>query len=384
MRCWFAREATCRVTVAWLLVLALACSADAASNATSSQPSGTSLLPDLIVTNSAITYSLNKGCSAGGVALTFHITVRNMGPGDSPPVSELQGGVLAQTNLPPGAVVSTWAGAASLPAIPSKGSTTVVVDVKALGSAKAMAGSHVFDILINNNGAVKELSHNYNRAQVAVAVPVGFCQNANAPKAEAERALSPTPRGSYSVTESTSVPMPASSSQSAGTAVTQKRTQESFLRPVVGGYSYIEFTIVTGSDDLRGDSEAYASFPTIPFSKDMACVGCPPDSNYSCWLKMSTGDSWDNGSRKGPVPCALPKAMTLTQLQQTRIDIHLLSRSRSWETPDNWNIEQITIGAYNPGSNVEPACFFNASGDPLVRLKQSNPDVEITIYPSQC
>jgi hypothetical protein len=141
-------------------------------------------------------------------------------------------------------------------------------------------------------------------------------------------------------------------------------------------YSVLEFTIYTGSDDLRYDSGAEAD---INFANG---------GSQTCSLKpVAQGDSWNNNSSH-TIPCTVgPRSLSV--LRQSTITIKL--DEAGWNywvqyamSPDNWNVQRTWVGAYQPGSGQQPKCVVDVSGNPLARLTMSAPTVTITNYPSQC
>jgi hypothetical protein len=142
-------------------------------------------------------------------------------------------------------------------------------------------------------------------------------------------------------------------------------------------YSVLEFVVTTGSDDLRGDSGASASMyaPKLHGSP-MICI-----------LKSKNADSWDNNSIH-TVPCTLAWPTSLADLRNTRITIAILEADPVsggfGTTDDNWNVQRVRISAYRPGSGKPEICLFDVSGNPLARLKRSEPSVDVTNFPSHC
>ena len=123
-------------------------------------------------------------------------------------------------------------------------------------------------------------------------------------------------------------------------------------------YGVLQFVIGTGADNLESDSFAWASWQN------------PNGTVAYCWLHTD-GDSWDNNSTH-TIPCDLGNApMTLAQLQNSKFEIAYNGSYRvqpmSFKNPDNWNLESITINAFNQGER--PVCVTSASGDPLHRFQ---------------
>jgi hypothetical protein len=123
-------------------------------------------------------------------------------------------------------------------------------------------------------------------------------------------------------------------------------------------YKTLQFVIGTGGDDLRSDSTA------------VAFIGLPNGNFLTCVLKSSGQDSWGNNSSH-TVPCDLSQnPMTLAQLQSNPIGIGYDGIPLNiGEGQDNWNLQSVTINAFNEGEN--PVCVFRASGNPLHRFQNA-------------
>lgn len=141
----------------------------------------------------------------------------------------------------------------------------------------------------------------------------------------------------------------------------------------------LEFTIWTGSDDLRSDSYVTA-------------LGYNAQKNtFGCLLKSDHADSWDNNSVH-TVPCPgmanVAPADLLSTLKKMPININMDRYGGPWDiitkTQDNWNIQRVLVKEYEPGSGKEPVCLFDVRGDPLRRLTGSEPSVTLTNYISHC
>jgi hypothetical protein len=121
----------------------------------------------------------------------------------------------------------------------------------------------------------------------------------------------------------------------------------------------LELTIVTGGDDLRGDSSATA----------YVIVG---DGNrtreYSTQLKSETDSSWDNDTTHGPLVWNLPPGVSTDNL--SRLGIRMHSHEGFGETSDNWDITSV-LATYPAGGGQ--AVLVDAAGGPLVRLTGSEP-----------
>jgi hypothetical protein len=122
-------------------------------------------------------------------------------------------------------------------------------------------------------------------------------------------------------------------------------------------FTGIIFDIDTGGDDLRGDSSATAT---------IALPGGP----QTFLLKSQSDGSWPNNSENvrsfglagPPQPFQAFGAVTVT----------LTSHDSWFETPDNWNIQSITVTLTGPSGS---ATLMEKNGNPLARLTNSGPSV---------
>lgn len=141
-------------------------------------------------------------------------------------------------------------------------------------------------------------------------------------------------------------------------------------------FQLLGFTITTGADDLRTDSDAYIH---LTFQDD---------PSYNCALHgavasgASANISWDNNSTHDAPPCELKKPMSLAELRQVKFSLNMGSNIVG-ASPDNWNVNRVVITAYNPGSPGK-VCVFNVSGNPLARLTGDKPEVIVSDFPNQC
>jgi hypothetical protein len=121
----------------------------------------------------------------------------------------------------------------------------------------------------------------------------------------------------------------------------------------------VTFAIETGGDDLRGDSSATA---TIHF----------PSGAQTYTLKAQNAAGWGNNSTNtrtftitGPAqPLAAFGAITIT----------LTSHDGTFETPDNWNIQSLTVTALGSSGAAQ---IYTGSGNPLARLTGSSPSLTV-------
>jgi hypothetical protein len=127
-------------------------------------------------------------------------------------------------------------------------------------------------------------------------------------------------------------------------------------------FNQLTFKIVTGGDDLRGDSSATASVTL-------------PGGSQTFTLKSQSDSSWGNDSANvkvfaipGPaLPAALFGPVTIT-----------LSTHNSWpESDDFWDIASVDVTLGNKGS-AESKCLLNESGGPFARIGGAIPSVKLT------
>jgi hypothetical protein len=140
-------------------------------------------------------------------------------------------------------------------------------------------------------------------------------------------------------------------------------------RPPPVMYTVLAFTVWTGDDDLRENSIVWAD------------IKLPDGSTAHCDLRPGS-DSWDNNSVHPAPPCALPAPERLGELKAAKITLGydgdpVAAESGGknhagnvFDTYDNWNVNQVRVFAENPAEH-QKACLFDASGKPLVRMKES-------------
>jgi hypothetical protein len=132
----------------------------------------------------------------------------------------------------------------------------------------------------------------------------------------------------------------------------------SFTPPIPG--PSIEYTIVTGGDDLRGDSSAASALES------------PAGSVFqNVTLKTQSQAGWDNNSThvrvfqlNQPQPPPTPSALG-------NVAVTLTSHDSGLETPDNWNMQSLGMKLRNPNGSI--ICTSSSSGNPLARLTQQAP-----------
>jgi hypothetical protein len=126
--------------------------------------------------------------------------------------------------------------------------------------------------------------------------------------------------------------------------------------PITATYNQITFNIVTGGDDLRGDSSATASVSL-------------PGGAQTFTLKAQSDGGWENNSDH-------VKTFTISPPQPLsafgQIGITLTSHNGTFETDDNWNIQSVNVTVTGSSGG---SCVLNQSGDPLSRLTGSVPTV---------
>lgn len=137
--------------------------------------------------------------------------------------------------------------------------------------------------------------------------------------------------------------------------------------PIQPRFNQLRFDIVTGGDDLRGDSSATASISL-------------PEGPQIFTLKAQSDAGWGNNSDHNktftiaglPLPISLFGAITIT----------LTSHNGPTETDDNWDIRSIDARASGPGGSESCVLKQRKQGkDPLARLTGSKPSV--TLHPRE-
>ena len=135
--------------------------------------------------------------------------------------------------------------------------------------------------------------------------------------------------------------------------------------PATSRFDTVTIAIVTGGDDLRGDSGATATVFAHGFTAALQQVV----------LKGYGDASWDNASMRSrtiqlntPVPSNGLKSMTITLLQ-----------GGSWpESPDNWNVDGIVVTLEDSTGSNGPVTVLSQTGRPLFRLTGDAPSAELT------
>ncbi len=128
----------------------------------------------------------------------------------------------------------------------------------------------------------------------------------------------------------------------------------------------LEITLVTGGDDLRGDSSATAY---------IIAVENGGTKEYSTILKTETDASWDNDTTHGPIVWNMPPG--ITDQDVSRFGIRMESHESGTETSDNWDINSVVV-TYPDGKGGQ-SVLIDLAGGPLVRLTGSEPQWETEV-----
>jgi hypothetical protein len=127
-------------------------------------------------------------------------------------------------------------------------------------------------------------------------------------------------------------------------------------------FNQIQFTIITGADDLRSDSSATATIRS-PTGNTIQTVT----------LKAQGQQGWPNNSTK-TINASLVTPQTPSQIRD--IVITLTSHNAFGEVSDNWNVQGVSVYLSNNGQGQ--VTFLNRSGNPLKRLTASQPSLTLT------
>jgi hypothetical protein len=130
------------------------------------------------------------------------------------------------------------------------------------------------------------------------------------------------------------------------------------IPPAPATINTVAFTITTGGDNLRQDSEATVDF--------FAPGASSPFQSFE--LKASGDAAWDNQSVHEPSPFTFTTPTAPSQIDH--IVVNLIEHDALIETDDNWNIEGILVEGFDPGGLQ--FCVADESGDPVVRLTGSS------------
>jgi hypothetical protein len=135
------------------------------------------------------------------------------------------------------------------------------------------------------------------------------------------------------------------------------------LPPPPATVNTLDFTITTGADNLRQDSQA---------TVDLFLKGASTPFQ-TIQLKASGDPEWANNSVHD-LALSLSSAQAPSQIDH--LVVNLIEHDAFIETDDNWNIEGINVMAFNPGSLQ--FCLADENGDPFVRLTGSAGSVTLT------
>ena len=122
----------------------------------------------------------------------------------------------------------------------------------------------------------------------------------------------------------------------------------------------LELTIVTGGDDLRGDSSATAYIIVANGNRTR---------EFSTELKSETDPNWNNDTTHGPIAWNMPSGVTTDNL--SRLGIRMHSHENGTETSDNWDITSVLVTYPVDGGGQD--VLVDLAGGPLVRLTGSEP-----------
>ena len=131
--------------------------------------------------------------------------------------------------------------------------------------------------------------------------------------------------------------------------------------PPAATFNQISFNLTTGGDDLRGDSSATASIVL-------------PSGTQTFTLKAQNGGDWENNSDHVVNVAIAGPALQVNQFGA--ITITLTSHNGTFESDDNWNLQNANITVIGSSGS---ACIINQAGNPLARLTGSGPSV--TLHP---
>ena len=128
-----------------------------------------------------------------------------------------------------------------------------------------------------------------------------------------------------------------------------------------GAFNTIEFTIVTGDADLRGDCEVIATLETAS--------GTPLQTIR---LYDGTDSGWPNKSTNTVTTTLNPplKPSDIGQIVITQVE-----HNHGAETDNNWNINSVTVSLSNVGGPQRGLMSF--SGTLLARLTGTLPSVTL-------
>lgn len=111
-------------------------------------------------------------------------------------------------------------------------------------------------------------------------------------------------------------------------------------------FQSIRFIVQTGSDDIRSDSSATA---------ELFSVNGQPLQTLS--LKAHNAGGWGNNSTH-TVEAALSEPLSADEIG--RVAVTLTSHNGTFETDDNWNINQVAIQLFSGNETNQPERARNA------------------------
>jgi microsomal dipeptidase-like Zn-dependent dipeptidase len=126
-------------------------------------------------------------------------------------------------------------------------------------------------------------------------------------------------------------------------------------------FNQIQFTITTGGDDLRGNSEATAALQA-PNGSVLQVIT----------LKAKDQHAWDNNTTHN-VTARLSPPRAASAIGH--IVITLTSHNSTFESNDNWNVQSVLIKLLNNGTGATE--LVNSAGNPLARLTGSQPSLNL-------
>jgi hypothetical protein len=127
-------------------------------------------LPDLTVAGATTPpFTLMAGCTPGGSAIVFHLTVSNIGKVASAAIGNTHAVWVADSAKP------AWSNGAALPAIAAKGDVKIDVTLPGLAVPSAMWGKHVFNVSVDSGKWIAETSYANNDTTISIDIPKGFC-----------------------------------------------------------------------------------------------------------------------------------------------------------------------------------------------------------------
>ena len=127
-------------------------------------------------------------------------------------------------------------------------------------------------------------------------------------------------------------------------------------------FDTITFVILTGGDDLRGDSSA------------VVALNAPSGGTFeTVVLKSQSQSDWSNNSTH-TVSAGLGTPQPLSAFGS--VAMTLTSHNGFFETNDNWNVQAVNVSLSNSRTG-QSACLANVGGNPFARLTGDAPTVTI-------